>query len=131
MIEKIRKLCKKYLNGEYLIGLFRKIAQVLLNPRLLLCFGIAWMITNGWSYVFVTLGTLLDIAWMRAAGAFWLALLWLPFTPEKIITFIIAIFLMKLLFPNDEKTLGFLNEKLDSLKDRRATKRAPDKGERA
>ena len=37
-----------------------------------------------------------------------------PFTPEKIITVIIAIFLLKLIFPNDKKTL----EKLHNMKEK-------------
>lgn len=76
-----------------------------LNPRLLLCFGIAWLITNGWCYIFVALGTLLKINWMIAVGGAYAAALWVPFTPEKIITVIIAIALLRLFFPNDQKTL--------------------------
>ena len=83
----------------------KKILQFCLNPRLLLCFGIAWFITNGWCYVFTAVGAFFDIAWMTVAGATWAALLWFPFTPEKIITLIIAIFLLRLLFPKDQKTL--------------------------
>ena len=86
----------------------KKIARFIFNPRLLLCFGIAWMITNGWSYVLLGVGTLLEINWMIAVSSAYLALLWIPFTPEKLITFAIAIALLRLLFPNDEKTLGTL-----------------------
>ena len=59
------------------------------------------------------------------SGAY-LALLWLPLTPEKILTFAISIFLLKLLFPKDEKTLGVLKsmharylEKIKNLKAKR------------
>ena len=83
--------------------------EFILNPRLLLCFGIAWMITNGWSYVMIAVGTALDIKWMMAVSGAYIAFLYLP-SPEKIVTFAIAIFLMKRLFPNDEKTLGRLKE---------------------
>ena len=86
-----------------------------LNPRLLLCFGIAWMITNGWCYVFILLGTWLNIGWMLAVGTAWAGVLWLPFTPEKLITLIIAIFLLRLLFPGDEKTLALLHEEKQKL----------------
>ena len=88
----------------------KKIIMLVMNPRFLLCFGIGWMITNGWAYIMLGLGTWLCIPWMMAVGGGYLALLWIPFTPEKIITVTIALVLMKLLFPNDEKTLGLLRE---------------------
>lgn len=94
----------------------KKWLMVFLNPRMLLCFGIGWMITNGWSYCFVALGVWFDIPWMAIAGGAYLSFLWIPFTPEKIITIIIAIFLMKKLFPSDEKTIGTLKKELASLK---------------
>lgn len=90
--------------------------MVILNPRLLLCLFIAWMITNGWSYVFTVLGTWLDIPWMLITGTAYMGLLWVPFTPEKILTVIIALFLMRLIFPNDEKTIGVLKQELHKLK---------------
>ena len=93
----------------------RRWVRFFLNPRLLLCFGIAWMITNGWCYVFILLGTWLNIGWMLAVGTAWAGVLWLPFTPEKLITLIIAIFLLRLLFPGDEKTLALLHEEKQKL----------------
>lgn len=81
------------------------IVEFCLNPRLLLCFGIGWMITNGWAYIATALGLWLNIDWLWGIGAAYLTALWIPFTPEKIITVIIAIFLLKKLFPNDQKTL--------------------------
>lgn len=92
------------------------IANFFANPRLLLCLGLAWMITNGWSYVMVGIGTLLGIGWMIAVGTAYLALLWVPFTPEKIITFFLAILLLKWLFPKDQKTLGLLLKMRDKAK---------------
>lgn len=95
----------------------KKWLMVILNPKLLLCLFIAWMITNGWSYVFTALGTALDITWMVVAGTAYMGLLWVPFTPEKILTVIIAIFLMRLLFPRDKKTIAVLREELKKLKE--------------
>ena len=89
---------------------FRKILLFFTNPRLLLCFFLAWMLTNGWSYILFALGTWLEIGWMTAIAGGYLAFLWLPFSPEKIVTFAIAIFLLKRLFPNDQKTLAVLRE---------------------
>ncbi len=96
---------------------FKKWLMVILNPKLLLCLFIAWMITNGWSYVFTALGTALGITWMTVAGTAYMGLLWVPFTPEKILTVIIAIFLMRLLFPRDKKTIAVLREELRKLKE--------------
>lgn len=109
----------------------KKWLMVILNPRLLLCLFIAWMITNGWSYVLTVIGTLLDIPWMVVTGGAYMSLLWVPFTPEKILTVIIALFLMRLIFPNDKKTIGVLHDELSKLKsayirqrDKRREKRA-------
>lgn len=88
----------------------KKWVQFLLNPRFLLCFGLAWMITNGWSYVMFGLGTWLNIHWMIVVAGGYLAFLWLPVSPEKIVTVAIAIALLRLLFPNDQKTLAVLRE---------------------
>ena len=86
----------------------KKILLFLLNPRLLFCLGLAWMITNGWSYILFAIGSACGIEWMAAMGGGYMALLWVPATPEKLLTCAIAIFLLKKLFPHDEKTLGVL-----------------------
>ena len=86
------------------------ILNFLLNPRFLFCFGVAWIITNGWSYILLLLGYLLDIGWMMTLASAYLAFLWLPVSPEKLVTLGIAMTLLKFLFPNDEKTLGILRE---------------------
>lgn len=88
--------------------------EFILNPRLLLCFGLAWIITNGWAYITTAIAVWLKIDWLGAIAGAYLAALWIPFTPEKIITVIIAIFLLKLLFPHDKKTL----EKLHDMKEK-------------
>ena len=99
---------KDHLTGEKLKQSLKKAVQFIANPRLILCFMIGWMITNGWSYILFGLGTYLGIEWMIAVGGAYMALLWLPFTPEKIITCAIAIALLRWLFPNDKKTLAVL-----------------------
>ena len=88
----------------------KKIALFIANPRLLFCLGIAWMITNGWAYIALGIGTFWEVSWMIAVSGGYLALLWFPFTPEKILTLLIAIFLLKTFFPRDEKTLGVLKD---------------------
>ena len=90
--------------------------QFFLNPRLLFCFGIAWIITNGWSYILFGLGTWFEIEWMIAVSGAYLAFLWFPFSPEKIATVAIALFLLRRLFPKDKKTLAVLIEMKNKLK---------------
>ncbi len=87
-----------------------------LNPHFLICFLIGWLITNGWSYIFFALGTYFGITWMTVVGTAYMSMLWAPFTPEKIITLIIAIFLLKVLFPRDQKTLKVLQDELEHAK---------------
>ena len=65
-MKKLKSLC---------IRLFKFLRHLVLNPRFLLCFGLAWLITNGWSYILFGLGMLFDISWMKAvAGAYMAAL---------------------------------------------------------
>lgn len=86
------------------------------NPRLLLCVGIAWLITNGWSYILLGIGTYWEIGWMIAVATAYLTFLWLPISPEKIVTVAIAMALLRFLFPHDEKTLGILKQSYAKLK---------------
>lgn len=91
-------------------------AQFFLNPRLLFCLGISWIITNGWSYILFGLGTWLEIPWMIAVSGAYLAFLWFPFSPEKLVTVAIAIFLLRWLFPKDQKTLAVLSNMKNKVK---------------
>ena len=103
----------------------KKIAQFLLNPRLLMCLAIAWMITNGWSYVMFGIGTYFGIGWMIAVSSAYLAFLWLPISPEKIVTLAIALALLRFFFPKDEKTLAVLKNMYHKAKN--AIKRRKEK----
>lgn len=69
-----------------------------LTPKMFISFGIAWVITNGWSYVAILIGWLFGINLLMTIGIGYQAFLWLPFTIEKPITFAIAIFIHKTLF---------------------------------
>ncbi len=93
-----------------LLQKLKKLIQFLLNPRFLLCFGIGWIITNGWAYLLFGLGAFCDIGWMKAVAGAYLAILWFPFSPEKIVTVGIAIALLKWIFPHDTYTLGVLHD---------------------
>lgn len=83
----------------------RAAAEFILNPRFLLCFGLGWLITNGWAYILLGIGSALRIGWMIGVASAYMALLWFPFTPEKLITLVIAIALLRWLFPHDRRTL--------------------------
>ena len=95
----------------------KKALQFIANPLLLLCFGIGWIITNGWSYIMLAVGTWLGIGWMIAVATAYLTFLWLPISPEKIVTVAIAMFLLRVLFPNDQKTLGVLQKRQENAPD--------------
>ena len=110
-MQRMRRACTR----EGLREMARRWARFLLNPRLLLCLVIAWMITNGWSYVMFGLGMLMKIHWMRVVGGAYMSFLWLPFTPEKLVTVVLAIGLMRLLYPRDRRTLGVLRRKLKQI----------------
>ena len=93
-----------------LLQKLKKLLRFLLNPRFLLCFGLGWIITNGWSYAMLGLGTFYDVGWMKAVAGAYLAVLWFPFSPEKIVTVGIAIALLKWIFPHDTATLAVLHD---------------------
>ncbi|MBE6548555.1 MAG: hypothetical protein E7667_06765 [Ruminococcaceae bacterium] len=95
---------------------FGRALRFILNPRLLLCLFIAWMITNGWAYIMFFVGTYLKISWMIGISGAYLAFLWLPVSPEKIVTLIIAIGLLRIMFPRDIQTLGTLRRVLRRIK---------------
>jgi len=78
----------------WLYGNFHFIVKPYLKPTIIISFGIAWFITNGWAYTLAFVGTPI----MRKIALSYIAMLWLPFTPEKVITIPIALFIQKLLF---------------------------------
>ena len=115
---------------EKIKNFIKKAILFIANPRLLICFGLGWMITNGWSYVFIGIGTFFNIPWMAAVGGAYLTFLWMPFTPEKIITIAIAIALLRVLFPNDQKTLGVLRDMQQKIKETIKIKKKDKKKEK-
>lgn len=109
---------RRWFTIAYLKERVREWSRILLNPRLLFCLLLAWMITNGWSYIIFGLGMALDVNWMRIVGGAYMSFLWLPFTPEKLVTALIAVGLLRLLYPDDQQTLGVLRAKLKRLRNR-------------
>ena len=93
-----------------------------LNWRILIIYVPIWFIMSGWTYLFIFLGTRHHVGWMLAAGTCWATVLWLPFTPEKLITVPLTLYLYVRLFGHKE------SEKLERMlvearKDWEATKR--------
>lgn len=84
--------------------------------HLAVCLLLAWMITNGWAYVCLGLGLLFEWEWATGIASTYLGFLWLPCTPEKIITIPIAIFLQRVMFPKDKSVGRWLKLKLYKLK---------------
>ena len=79
--------------------------KLILNWRFLVCFGLGWMITNGWSYILLGIGLLTETAWATAVASAYLVLLWAPISPEKVVTVAIALFLVRRLFPKHNEAL--------------------------
>ena len=71
--------------------------------RFLISFGFAWLLTNGWAYYLAFTPDGIPV-WLRAFAASYLAFIYLPTTPEKLITTPIAIWLHIKVFAKDEKT---------------------------
>ena len=67
-----------------------------LRPTMFISFGIAWMITNGWSYLLIAIGH----GWLRVIAITYAGILWFPLTPEKLITIPLALWLQKIIFVN-------------------------------
>lgn len=113
------RVLRHSLTREKIAAKAKRLGRILLNPRLLLCLAIAWMITNGWSYILFGIGMALKINWMRIVGGAYMSFLWLPFTPEKLVTVLLAIFILRILFPRDERTLGVLRAKFARFRGKR------------
>lgn len=88
-----------------------------LSWKFLLCFFSAWFITNGWAYVLTTLGSILHIKWMTTVGSSYLALIWLPCTPEKLLTIPLAMWFNFKVFKDTKTNEYLLNMKAQAIKD--------------
>ena len=95
--------CKriKMLYREYKIQInafFKRIWAFLRDWRNALCFGIAWIITNGWGWFFLIAGPIFGAKWMTRIGGAYIAFLWLPMVNEKVVTVALAVLIKKTLF---------------------------------
>ena len=99
--------------------LYINLRQYFLNWHFVLCFGFAWLITNGWSYIALAIGTAFKWTWLISVASAYLALLWVPFTPEKLITVMLAMVFMKAFFPGDKNALELLEKARKSIQKKR------------
>ena len=82
-----------------------------LNFKLLLIYIPIWFLMSGWTYLFIFLGMKYQINWMLISGSTWAGVLWLPCTPEKIITIPLTLLLYTKIFGNkNTKTIEKLNK---------------------
>ena len=97
------------LNADIIKAKLRIIGRFLTNPHFLICFGVAWMITNGWSYLALALGMACHWQWLAGAAGAYLAVLWFPGTPEKLVTTLLALWLLKRFYPQDVQAMQLIN----------------------
>jgi hypothetical protein len=74
--------------------IYKKEIKPYLKPTLLVSFILAWFLTNGWGYLLAAIGK----GWVRGVALTYIGLLWLPFTPEKLITIPLAFLIQRWLF---------------------------------
>ena len=101
--------------------LFNKIKTYIspfLNWRILIIYLPIWFLMSGWTYLFIYLGTKHHISWMLASGTFWATVLWLPITPEKLITIPLTLFIYMRVFGHGNKDTAsgqLQREKLEAM----------------
>ena len=90
---------KQTIRFRYTIIEYTKIGLGCIKPflswRILVCYLPFWFIFTGWTYVALAIGN----TWWKTASGVWLAWMWMPWCPEKLITIPLTIWLHKKLFP--------------------------------
>jgi hypothetical protein len=105
---------------KYLIKykqIFNKYIRPFLTWRFIICYLPLWFIFTGWTYVAIAVGP----TWLRTIGTSWLAWMWMPWCPEKLITLPVAIWLHKKLFPNQSTKVldDMLSKEKENIKKRK------------
>lgn len=77
--------------------------QPFFNWRFLVSYSIPFMLVNGWAWIGVFMFPYVK-NWFTITSVSWMAFLWAPFTPEKLFTIPIAIWIHTQLFKHDPKT---------------------------
>jgi len=72
--------------------------------QFLVSYFVPFMVVNGWAWIGTALLPLVGPNWFTIAASTWLAILWLPCTPEKLITIPAALWIHTRLFGKHGKT---------------------------
>lgn len=83
---------------------YKREVKPFLKPTMFISSLIAWLVTNGWSYILLATAT----GWLRTLAITYVSLLWMPFTPEKLITIPLAFYIQKKLFVELPKRLKII-----------------------
>jgi len=83
---------------------FKIKAKPYMTPKMLLVFGVVWLLTTGWAHVFLIVGTFYNIGWMYKIGIGAEVFFFNPFVNEKLITIPFSIWLYKKTFKEEVKT---------------------------
>ena len=90
------------------IDLWQNKIKPFMTLKMMLVFGTVWLVSTGWSWVFIVLGPILDIGWMSKVGLGAQVFFWNPFFSEKLITIPFSIWLYTKIFghsPNIEVSI--------------------------
>ena len=87
-----------------------------LDWKFLVSYLIPFSLINGWAWVGTFLLPIIGSNWFTIAASTWLAILWMPWTPEKLVTIPMAIWIHHLLFKNDKKTKIKMQKMYDEAK---------------
>ena len=87
-----------------------------LDWKFLVSYSIPFSLINGWAWIGTILMPIIGSNWFTIAASTWLAILWMPCTPEKLITIPMAIWIHHLLFKNDKKTKIKMQKMYDEAK---------------
>ena len=87
-----------------------------LDWKFLVSYLIPFSLINGWAWIGTILMPIIGSNWFTIAASTWLAILWMPCTPEKLITIPMAIWIHHLLFKNDKKTKIKMQKMYDEAK---------------
>lgn len=106
LINYVKNDCRSILGG-----ILRKLwiyIRPFFNWKFLVSYSIPFMITNGWAWIGVFLFPYYK-NWFTITSVSWMAFLWAPFTPEKLVTIPMAIWIHTLIFKRDKKTRAMLD----------------------
>ena len=87
-----------------------------LDWKFLVSYLIPFSLVNGWAWVGTFLLPIIGSNWFTIAASTWLTILWMPWTPEKLVTIPMAIWIHHLLFKNDKKTKIKMQKMYDEAK---------------